>query len=110
MFVDEMVIAANLQASSGCSEAEGHGCGEREKILARPQPAEYAAMRGHNEDTTCGFWVCRGPFVQKFANRRAYVLLFGILGCLSSASYAYFNGIISTVEKRFGIPSRVVGK
>lgn len=68
-----------------------------------------AAMQDDDDDTTCGFWLCRGHFLQKFANKKAYVVLFGILGCLSVASYSYFNGIISTVEKRFGIPSRVVG-
>ncbi|XP_065221762.1 solute carrier organic anion transporter family member 74D-like [Planococcus citri] len=63
----------------------------------------------NNEDTTCGFWIFKGPSLQKFANKKAYVVCFGILGCLYSASYAYFNGILSTVEKRFGIPSKVTG-
>lgn len=107
-------MAANLPTGGGgCGDDDGgcssEKCDEREKILLA-RPGEYAAAMRDHEDTTCGFWVCRGPFIQKFANRRAYVVLFGILGCLSSASSSYFNGTISTVEKRFGIPSKVVGE
>lgn len=61
------------------------------------------------DDTKCGYWLFKGPFFQRLANKNVYVFLFGLLGCLYSASYAYFNGIISTVEKRYGIPSRVSG-
>lgn len=83
-------------------------CDEHEQILQNPNSKRTVMQE--NEDTTCGFWILKGPFLQKFANKKAYVVLFGILGCLYSASYAYFNGIISTVEKRFGIPSKVSGK
>lgn len=62
------------------------------------------------EETTCGIWFCKGPFLQRFANKKAYVTLYGVLGCIFSASYAYFNGTITTIEKRFKIPSRTTGK
>ncbi|XP_017774169.1 PREDICTED: solute carrier organic anion transporter family member 5A1-like [Nicrophorus vespilloides] len=62
-----------------------------------------------NDETTCGFWVFRGSFLQPFANKKAYVFLYGILGCMFSASYAYHNGTITTLEKRFKIPSRTTG-
>lgn len=62
------------------------------------------------EETTCGFWIFQGKFLQRFANKKAYVILYGLLGCLFSATYAYFNGTITTLEKRFKIPSRTTGK
>ena len=62
------------------------------------------------EDTTCGFWFVKGSFLQKFANKKAYVFLYGIMGCIYSATFAYFNGTITTLEKRFKIPSRTTGK
>lgn len=47
------------------------------------------------------------PF--SFANQTAYVLLYGIVGCIFSMTYAYFNGTITTIEKRFKIPSKNTG-
>ncbi|KAJ8949649.1 hypothetical protein NQ318_010068 [Aromia moschata] len=61
------------------------------------------------EETSCGVWFLRGPCLQKFANKKAYVFLYGLLGCVFSAAYAYFNGTITTLEKRFKIPSRTTG-
>ncbi|XP_043671466.1 solute carrier organic anion transporter family member 74D isoform X2 [Vespula pensylvanica] len=61
------------------------------------------------DDTSCGIWCLRGPNLQRFANKKAYVFLYGILGCIFSASYAYFNGTITTIEKRFKIPSKTTG-
>lgn len=70
-----------------------------------PEPREPLLT----EDTTCGIWICKGPVLQKLANKKAYVLLYGLLGCVYSACYAYFNGTITTLEKRFKIPSRTTG-
>lgn len=63
-----------------------------------------------SEDTTCGISFLRGPKLQRFANKKAYVILYGILGCVFSASYAYYNGTITTIEKRFKISSKTTGK
>lgn len=62
------------------------------------------------DETTCGIGPIRSAWLQKFANKKAYVFLYGLLGCTFSASYAYFNGTITTLEKRFKIPSRTTGK
>lgn len=61
------------------------------------------------DETACGFWCFRGPILQRFANKKAYVFLYGVLGCIFSASFAYFNGTITTIEKRFKIPSKTTG-
>ncbi|XP_050314315.1 solute carrier organic anion transporter family member 74D-like [Anthonomus grandis grandis] len=61
------------------------------------------------KETTCGVWCLKGICLQKFANKKAYVILYGLLGCIFSASFAYFNGTITTLEKRFRIPSRTTG-
>ncbi len=98
-----MVTSLDLHLGGDCAEK----CDENEKIL---RIGATETVMQENEDTTCGFWVCRGSFLQKFANKKSYVILFGVLGCLNAASYSYFNGTISTVEKRYGIPSKVVGK
>lgn len=66
-------------------------------------------LSGYKKETACGFWLFRGKFLQRFANKKAFVLLYGIVGCLFSASYAYNSGTITTLEKRFKIPSRTTG-
>lgn len=38
-----------------------------------------------------------------------YRFFYGIVGSLFSATYAYFNGTITTIEKRYKIPSRNTG-
>ncbi|XP_005176681.1 solute carrier organic anion transporter family member 74D [Musca domestica] len=61
------------------------------------------------DDMTCGFWILKGKFLQRFANQTSYVILYGLVGCIFSMTYAYFNGTITTIEKRFKIPSKNTG-
>ncbi|CAB0005693.1 unnamed protein product [Nesidiocoris tenuis] len=61
------------------------------------------------EETTCGVWFLRGDFLQRFANQKSYVFLYGLMGLILSAAYSYFNGTITTIEKRFQIPSQTTG-
>lgn len=49
------------------------------------------------------------PFTHRFANKKAYVLIYGLSGAFFNMSFAYFNGTISTIEKRFKIPSQTTG-
>ncbi|KAL5281163.1 hypothetical protein ACFFRR_004900 [Megaselia abdita] len=62
-----------------------------------------------SEDNMCGFWIFKGNFFQRFANKTSYVILFGIGGSVFAMSYSYFSGTITTIEKRFKIPSRNTG-
>lgn len=43
------------------------------------------------------------------ASKKVYVILYGLIGCLLGATFAYFNATISTLEKLFKIPSRNTG-
>ncbi|XP_063233124.1 solute carrier organic anion transporter family member 74D-like [Bacillus rossius redtenbacheri] len=61
------------------------------------------------EDTTCGLGFVRGRWLQRFSNEKYYVCMYGLVGCMFGACFAYFNGTISTIEKRFKIPSKVSG-
>lgn len=70
---------------------------------------ELCASIPLTDDTRCGIGCFRGPLLQRFANKKAYVILYGILGCIFAASYSYFNGTITTLEKRFKIPSKTTG-
>lgn len=45
----------------------------------------------------------------RFANKKAFIFVFGIIGLLFASSHAYYNGTITTVEKRFKISSKNMG-
>ena len=85
---------------------------EKERMLAKEQRrrlSEVCAGMPLTEETACGIGCFRGPLLQRFANKKAYVILYGILGLVFSASYSYLNGTITTLEKRFKIPSKTTG-
>lgn len=98
-----------LTVQNGVILENGTVSGDEEEGNARKQRrlTECIVL---NEDTTCGIGCCKGEMLQRFANKKAYVILYGILGCLFSAAYSYFNGTITTLEKRFRIPSKTTGK
>lgn len=58
----------------------------------------------------CGILRCRPRSLQYFANIRVFVFLACMLVTLQQAlSTGYVNSVITTIEKRFDIPSRVSG-
>lgn len=42
----------------------------------------------------------------RFANKKAYIIVYGISACILSSTYSYFNATITTLEKRYKIPTR----
>ena len=83
---------------------------DKEKMIPPKDFEDLYKEHPLTDETTCGIGPFRGAWMQKFANKKAYVFLYGLLGCTFSASYAYFNGTITTLEKRFKIPSRTTGE
>ncbi|KRT79827.1 membrane transporter [Oryctes borbonicus] len=83
---------------------------EDEKYFSRfIHEDQEAVEQVYVRETTCGWWIFKGGILQRFANKKAFVLLYGIVGCLFSASYSYNSGTITTLERRFKIPSRTTG-
>ncbi|KAG5674919.1 hypothetical protein PVAND_004864 [Polypedilum vanderplanki] len=62
-----------------------------------------------SKEVICGLGSIRGRFLQKFANKKAFVLVFGVTGLIFASTHSYYNGIITTIEKRFKIPSKNIG-
>lgn len=45
----------------------------------------------------------------RFANKKVLVLLYGVVGLVFASAGSYFNGTITTLEKRYKIPSKNMG-
>ncbi|XP_017132036.1 solute carrier organic anion transporter family member 74D isoform X2 [Drosophila elegans] len=85
-----------------------------ERSLYNPEEVEdYSEDETEEEvdskDTACGFWVFRGPSIQRFATENMYVILYGLAGCVMAMTFAYFNATITTLEKRYKIPTKTSG-
>ncbi|XP_017835385.1 solute carrier organic anion transporter family member 74D [Drosophila busckii] len=93
-----IIYFIRLHVSCSCKiSKEPH---EQTKFLNEKQAAVEEAHE-------CGFWFLRGPQLQRFATENVYVVVYGIAGCLITMAYSYFTGTITTLEKRYKIPSQV---
>jgi len=90
----------------------------RPKVQPVNQEEDEEDVEGQEEedddddvDTSCGIGPCtRLRFLSKyFANKNTFIFVYGVLGCIYGSTYAYSNATLSTIEKRFKIPSKVTG-
>uniref|UniRef100_A0A146LLL7 Solute carrier organic anion transporter family member n=1 Tax=Lygus hesperus TaxID=30085 RepID=A0A146LLL7_LYGHE len=51
----------------------------------------------------------RPKWLQKFATPRSFMTVFGLLGTVQAMAFVYFIATLTTMERRFGIPSRTTG-
>jgi hypothetical protein len=59
---------------------------------------------------TCGLGPCFRPaWLQKFATHRSFLIVYGLLGTIQAMAYVYFVASLTTLEKRFKIPSKTTG-
>lgn len=58
----------------------------------------------------CGFMFFHPKWFQRFANTRWFMIVYGLLGTIQSTAYLYFVVTLTTIEKRFKIPSQTTGK
>nr|CAD7573863.1 unnamed protein product [Timema californicum] len=60
-------------------------------------------------DTSCGLGSFRPHWLQRFASTRWFLVVYTFLGVVQSMSFSYTSSTITTLEKRFKIPSKVIG-
>ena len=56
--------------------------------------------------TTCGLWVWRPKWLQKFARKEVYTLVYSLIGIIQGMGFSYLTAVLSTIEKQFGIKSK----
>ncbi|RZF47269.1 hypothetical protein LSTR_LSTR004978 [Laodelphax striatellus] len=60
--------------------------------------------------STCGLGeLFRPAWLQRFATARSFLVVYGLLGTIQSMAFIYFVSTLTTLEKRFKIPSKTTG-
>jgi hypothetical protein len=62
-----------------------------------------------DNETRCGLGPLKPSWLQILASKKAYVAVYGLIGTAQFALASYFIATISTMEKRFKIPSQTSG-
>lgn len=63
-----------------------------------------------NEGYNCGLSFWHPKWLQKFANIRWFMAVYGLLGTVQGISTTYLIATITTLERRFHMPSQTTGK
>lgn len=79
------------------------------KIEAREEQETFLQKQDPNDEVIGYLCFQDNRIIKGFTNIRFFGLLYGIVGFLITATYAYNQGVLTTVEKRFKIPSRNMG-
>ncbi|KAK7075238.1 hypothetical protein SK128_013125 [Halocaridina rubra] len=64
---------------------------------------------GPVEDTLCGLGKIRSRYLQKLARPVTYLVISSVVALVQGMFFTYSNATLSTVEKRFRLPSKVSG-
>lgn len=103
---DEEDIGDEKDDDDGVEEEE-HDKGVKDFMEAISQPS--IDLQHRSKDQLCGLGSWRPSWLQAFANHRVYAVTYVIISIAQGMTYTYFNGVITTVEKTFGIPSSKLG-
>lgn len=79
-----------------------------------PKSQCFTLMRSNSEltdnnDTECGLGPCAPKWLQVFASKQAFLVVFCITWVLQGMYYTYFVSVITTIEKLFQIQSKTTG-
>lgn len=79
-----------------------------------PKSQCFTLMRSNSElsdnnDTECGLGPCAPKWLQIFASKQAFLVVFCITWVLQGMYYTYFVSVITTIEKLFQIQSKTTG-
>lgn len=62
------------------------------------------------EETVCGIGFFKPKWLQVMASKKIYVIVYGLLGFNQFMLSSYFNGTLTTMEKRFKFSSQMSGR
>ncbi|KAJ9590579.1 hypothetical protein L9F63_016348, partial [Diploptera punctata] len=73
------------------------------------QPLKDERFQYDDKETKCGFGSFKPDWLQILASKKCYVVVYGLIGMFQIAAGTYLISSLSTLEKRFKIPSRTSG-
>lgn len=62
------------------------------------------------KNTLCGIGFFKPKWLQVLASKKVYVIVYGLLGFNQFMLSSYFNGTLTTMEKRFKFSSQMSGR
>ncbi|XP_017090680.2 solute carrier organic anion transporter family member 74D [Drosophila bipectinata] len=80
-----------------------------EAAFLKDEKAEQNVSELEHSDTSCGFSIFKGPTLQRYAKTHTFVIVYGIASCFMAMAFTYYTGTITTLEKRFNIPTKISG-
>lgn len=99
----------SLREEEDCSLTQNPLCENR-----KSQRFSLSLMRSNSDitdgnDTECGLGPCAPKWLQIFASKQAFLVVFCITWVLQGMYYTYFVSVITTIEKLFQIQSKTTG-
>lgn len=58
----------------------------------------------------CGIFGVSPKWLQRYVTQRCFLVVYGLLGTIQAMSSLYFVVTLTTIEKRFKIPSQTTGE
>lgn len=91
------------------TEASGNGSGKLQADCDMDACCDTDADTETDQDMECGLGPCTPRWLQRFASKQAFLMVFCIAWVLQGMYHTYFVSAITTIEKLFQIQSKITG-
>ncbi|XP_017464094.1 PREDICTED: solute carrier organic anion transporter family member 4C1 isoform X2 [Rhagoletis zephyria] len=81
----------------------------RRILMVSAKKMPQAQLRQRPGDHLCGLTWWHPAWMQRYATTKSFMAVYGLLGTIQAMSYMYFVVTLTTIEKRFKIPSQTTG-
>ncbi|XP_012272925.1 solute carrier organic anion transporter family member 3A1 isoform X2 [Orussus abietinus] len=82
---------------------------ENGKLIGLDEKSGSLHTEFDEADVSCGWGPCRPHWLQYFATKQAFLVIFCVTWVLQGMYYTYFVSVITTIEKLFQIQSKTTG-
>lgn len=100
------------QIDGDLSELGGKDCA----LILKDHPIQIIGpghqLISHDDDdyeSSCGIFYCHPRWLQHFANKQCFLVLFCLTSVLQGIYYTYFVSVLTTIEKLYQVQSKTTG-